>query len=309
MKKLDSVSMKETITKYGKGKMKLILEIFSRSITTVNNLDRISTGEAFRALKNLYRGSKPVGYPKNGLSSVHDKLASFINKNEGQLHLEKPVEKILVDSGKATGVVVSGKKYNFETIVSNILVQDLFSIIDENYFPKEYVKNVKSLTGTGSLCAYYSLRNINENLIGKTFHFIEKNVGVDGNDVVGMIDFMSALPESGLSPLTDYLVQSYIICTPDEAKNKKVLIRLRSLLDKNLEKLIPNFQSELNWAIYPAVWHLDGVAKTIDNDKIEIKTPIKDLYIIGDCVKAPGIGFNCAINSAKILCNDFPVIK
>ena len=26
-----------------------------------------------------------------------------------------------------------------------------------------------------------------------------------------------------------------------------------------------------------------------------------NLYLVGDCVKAPGIGINCAINSANIL--------
>ena len=303
MKQLDSVSMTETIKKYGKGKMKLILEIFSRSITTVNNLDRISTGEMFRSQRNLYRGSKPVGYPKNGLSSIHQKLADFITQNGGKIHLEKPVKKILFDGKKATGVVVEDKEYSFKIIVSNVLIQDLFNIADEKYFPKEYVKNIKSLKGTGSLCAYYSLKKIDSNLLGKTFHFIERNIGVDGDDAVGMIDFMAALPESSLAPSSDYLVQSYIICTPDEAKDKEMLNTLRELLDKNLEKLMPDFHSHLKWAIYPAVWHLDGVAKTIDNTKSDIKTPVESLYIIGDCVKAPGIGINCSLNSAKMLCD------
>ncbi|MCK5300601.1 MAG: NAD(P)/FAD-dependent oxidoreductase, partial [Thermoplasmatales archaeon] len=57
----------------------------------------------------------------------------------------------------------------------------------------------------------------------------------------------------------------------------------------------------LNWVIYPAIWHLDGVAKTIENEKPDIKTPIKNLFIIGDSVKATGIGFNCALNSARLL--------
>ncbi|MCK5261395.1 MAG: NAD(P)/FAD-dependent oxidoreductase [Thermoplasmatales archaeon] len=309
MKQLDSVSMTETIKKYGKGKMKLILEIFSRSITTVNNLDRISTGEMFRSQRNLYRGSKPVGYPKNGLSSIHQKLADFITQNGGKIHLEKPVKKILFDGKKATGVVVEDKEYSFKIIVSNVLIQDLFNIADEKYFPKEYVKNIKSLKGTGSLCAYYSLKKIDSNLLGKTFHFIERNIGVDGDDAVGMIDFMVALPESSLAPSSDYLVQSYIICTPDEAKDKEMLNTLRELLDKNLEKLIPDFRSHLRWAIYPAVWHLDGVAKTIDNTKSDIKTPVENLYIIGDCVKAPGIGINCSLNSAKMLCDVLPSLS
>ena len=72
-------------------------------------------------------------------------------------------------------------------------------------------------------------------------------------------------------------------------------------MDKNLERLIPDFRSQLQWAIYPAIWHLDGVAKTIDNKKLDVETPIENLYVIGDCVKASGIGINCALNSARLL--------
>ena len=57
----------------------------------------------------------------------------------------------------------------------------------------------------------------------------------------------------------------------------------------------------MEWCIYPAVWHLDGVAKTIDNKKPDIFSPIKNLFLVGDGVKAPGIGINCAVNSARIL--------
>jgi len=301
MRRLDDISMTKTIEQYGQGKMKQVLEIFSRSISTVNNLDRISTGEMFRAQRILLKGSKPVGYPKNGLGDIHQKLAKAIISRGGIIQTGKTVQKILIDGTTAIGVMVDNKEYRFDKIASTILVQNLFSIVDEKYFPKTYVKMMKSLQGTGSLCAYYSLKNVNTQLLGKTFHFIERNIGVDGNDAVGMIDFMSAAENTGLSPPSHHLVQSYIICTPKEAQDKKILDKLKIALDKNLERLIPNFHSQLRWAIYPAVWHLDGVAKTTDNAKPEIETPIKNLFIIGDCVKAPGIGINCAINSARIL--------
>ena len=93
--------------------------------------------------------------------------------------------------------------------------------------------------------------------------------------------FVTAQPEAGISPDSKFLIQSYIICTPDEAKSKKTLKKLKEILDKNLEILIPNYHSILNWAIYPTIWHLDGVAKTIDNLKPDVKTPIKDLYLVG----------------------------
>ena len=184
LRKLDNVSITDTIKRYGKGKMKLILEIFSRSITTINNLDLISTGEMFRAQRNLYRGSKPVGYPKKGLNIVHKKFSDYIKKNGGKIYTNKTVEKIIIKNNKAIGIMVDGKKIHFDIIVSSILVQELFKIADEKFFPEKYVSNLKTLKGTGSLCAYYSLNNINDELIGKTFHFIERDIGVEGGDAV-----------------------------------------------------------------------------------------------------------------------------
>jgi len=302
MKKLDKQSITETIRIYAKGKMVTILELLPRVATTVNDLNKISTGESFRATQaNLRRGSTPVGYPQKGLESLSNSFADVIKKSGGEIHLEKEVKEIKFENGKATGVIVDNKEYNFDIVVSNILVQNLFNIASEKHFPKEYVENLKSLDGTGSLCAYYSLNRINPNLKGKSFLFIERNAGVEGKDAVGMIEFVTAQPEAGIAPDSKYLVQSYIICTPDEAKSKKTLEKLKEILDKNLEIISPNYHSILNFAIYPTVWHLDGVAKTIDNIKPDVKTPIENLYLIGDCVKAPGIGINCAVNSARIL--------
>jgi protoporphyrinogen oxidase len=299
MKQLDTVSMTETIKKYGKGKMKTVLEVNPRLISTINNLDLISTGEVFRTQKDMKLGG--VNYPKNGLLKISQTIADYIEKNGGKIHLNSPVSKIIINNKKAEGVVVADKEQMFDTILSNIVVQHLFTIADEQQFPKEYVTTLKALEGTGSLCAYYSLKQIDPRLLGKTFIFIERDVGVDGNDAVGMIDFITAKTETGLAPSSQYLIQSYIICTPKEARDKKILNKLKVALDKNLERIIPQYHSQLQWAIYPSIWHLDGVAKTLVNTKPDIQTPVENLYIIGDCVKAPGIGINCAINSARII--------
>jgi len=305
LSQLDNVSITETIEKYGKGKMKRILEIFSRSITTVNDLDRISTGEMFRAQRNLYRGSKPVGYPKGGLGVIHQKLADIIIQYGGTIKLNSKVKHIEIDHGKVIGIKINDTTISYDYVIYSGLLQSLFNIADKKEFPHQYVNTLKSLTGTGSLSAYYSFSDIPEELIGKTFHFIQRNAGVEGNDAVGMIDFMAADPQAGISPNQSKLVQSYIICNPKEAKQKEILLKLKNVLDKNLGILIPDYQKKLNWALYPSVWHLDGVAKTIDNAKPSIETPIDYFYIIGDGVKAPGIGFNCALNSARLLSEKF----
>ena len=299
MKDLDETSIADTIKKYGTGKSKEILEVNPRLITTVNDLDTISTGEVFRTQRNMKL--KGVRYPKNALSHVVSNLADVIKQNGGEIHINRPIEQIVIEGGKATGVVTNGKTYSSDIVISNILVQDLLNIVDRNHFSTEYIADITSLKGTASLCAYYSLQKIKPDLPGKNFIFIERNVDVKGGDAAGMIDFMVTLPESGMAPPSHYLVQSYVICTPEEAKNKETLKKLKMILDKHLERIIPDFHSQLRWAMYPVIWHLDGVARVIGNKKPDIKTPIENLYLVGDCVNAPGIGINCALNSARLL--------
>ena len=73
---------------------------------------------------------------------------------------------------------------------------------------------------------------------------------------------------------------------------------LRRVLDERLESLMPNYRDHLLFALYPTSYHLDGVAKTIDNEKPDSETPVKNLYLVGDCIKSTGIGMNCAVDSA-----------
>ena len=302
IKALESVSMEETIKKYGKGKMKLTLELFPRLITTVNDLSRISTGETFWAQRELM-GSHPVSYPAGGLNSIAKNFASWIENNGGKI-IHQKVDKVIIENGKASGISAGHEKY-YDVIISSLPVQDTFSIADEREFPREWAEKVKNLEGTGSVCAYYALNELNENLIGKAFVFIERNADVEGNDAVGMVDFKMASPESGMSPPGKYMVQAYVICTPDEAKNMKKVGMLRTILDKYMEKLVPRYEKKMDWCIYPAIWHLDGVAKTIDNEKPAVSTPVKNFFIVGDSTNAKGIGINCAADSANLLMKEF----
>ena len=297
---LKKVPMSETIKKYGKGKMKLTLYLMTSVITTSNDLSVISTGETFMAQRDLLRlyGEKAVGYPRKGSGTLAENLAKAVKKQGGKIHLGRKVEEIVVDDGIAKGIIVEGEMKEFDVIISNVPIQNLFSIVPEKKFPPTWVKKIKGLKGTGSLCAYYSLKKVDSKLVGKSLMFIERDIDIEGGDALGMIDFQTADPHTRLSPKNRYLIQAYIICSPEEARNAKKVAMLRNILDKWVEKISPNFMEDMDWAIYPTTWHLDGVAKTIDNEKPPSKTPIKNLYLVGDCVASTGVGMNCAVDSA-----------
>jgi len=295
---LERVPMSETIQKYGRGKMKLTLELFPRLITTVNDLHRISTGETFWAQRELM-GSHPVSYPVGGLGSLARNLAHWLEGHGGRL-LHREVEKVVIDRGTARGIVAETEE-DYDLVVSNLPAQDTFTIADPDAFPAPYVREMKSLEGTGSLCAWYALNHLDSWLLGKAFTFIEREAGVEGNDAAGMIDFKTACPETALAPPGKYLVQAYIICTPEEARDPATAARLREVLDRHLTRLVPRWEQHLEWALYPAIWHLDGVAKTIDRPKPDVVTPVRHFYLVGDSTKAKGVGINCAADSARVL--------
>jgi len=301
---LESVSMADTIQKYGRGKMRLTLELFSRLITTVNDLGRISTGEMFWAQRELM-GSRPVSYPVGGLGSLANTFVVWLKEHGGRL-LHQEVHEVIVDNHRVQGLVAE-KRHDYDIVVSNLPIQDIFAVVDENTFPSTWVDDAKNLEGTGSLCAWYALRELNPWFMGKAFTFIERDAKVNGKDAVGMIDFKTTCQKAALSPPGRYLVQAYIICTPDEAKDRSTVSHLRDILDKHFTRLIPDWQRHLDWVLYPSIWYLDGVAKTIDNRNPEIHTPLQGFYIVGDSTKAKGVGINCAADSARVLMQELDI--
>lgn len=293
---MKKMSIEEAIKIYGRGKLKTILEIFPRLISTVNDLSKISAGETLFSQRELLGGS-PVVYPIGGLKSISNAFAEYIKKNGGKIFTERRVKNIDIDNNKAVGV--DGKIY--DAVIIDMPVQKIFSIVKEKHFPARWVKKIKGLKPTGSMVAYHAFNKIDEKLMDKSFVFIEKNDGFDGNAIAGMIDFKMANPIAGLSPEKKYLIQSYAICSPEEAKNRKKWDELISVINKNLEKLIHGYEKNVEWEIYNTIWHLDGVAKTIDNEKPDVRTPIKNLYLAGDSVNSKGVGINCAIDSANLI--------
>ncbi len=296
--KTEKTPISETIDKYCGGLIKDALGTSARFISTVNDLDKISTAEVLEVLRRWGGEAEPTGYPRDGSGTLAEGLAEIIKKNGGKVNLGREVDKILIDGGEAKGVIVDGEEKKLDIVISNLPVQDLFEIAPEEHFPDAYVDKLVNLKGSGSVCAYYALEHLDEDVLRKPIAFREKNLGVDGDHASGIIDFQTVKPEMNMSPEGEYLVQAYIICTPEEAKDKGTVRKLIKALDKNMEILVPGFRDDLKFAIYPTIYHLDGVAKTIDNEKPTSNTPVKDLYMVGDCIKSFGIGMNCAVDSA-----------
>ena len=294
----DAIPLSQILEKYCRCQMIDSIGIYGRLIATVNDIGQISSGETIRVMRRFGLGVRPTGYPANGTSMLSRGLSDAVFANGGNIFLNSRVDRILIEDGIARGLSVDGERKTYDFVISSLPVQDLFQVADEKLFPPQYVKDLKNLSGTGSVSACYALREIDSKRLRRPYAFTTEDSGFEGGVVAGIIDFQTADPGMGLSPEGRYLVQGYAICTPQEARDKRKVGQLRALLDENLERLMPGFKRHLDFALYPTSYHLDGVAKTIGNRKPGSKAPIKNLFLVGDGVQATGIGMNGAVDSA-----------
>lgn len=72
-------------------------------------------------------------YPDKGMYSVVSGIAALAKELGVKIETDKPVEKILVEDGKAIGVVSEGKKYNFDIVVSGADYHHSESLLDSKY--------------------------------------------------------------------------------------------------------------------------------------------------------------------------------
>ncbi|WP_332881876.1 phytoene desaturase family protein [Methanosarcina horonobensis] len=81
--------------------------------------DEVPVEEVFEIIENMYRFGGP-GIPKGGCKGVIDALEAVILANGGKIHTGQEVSKILIENGKAAGVVVGSKNHEADLVISNL---------------------------------------------------------------------------------------------------------------------------------------------------------------------------------------------
>jgi len=81
--------------------------------------NEVPVEEVFEIIENMYRFGGP-GIPKGGCKGIIDALEAIILANGGKIHTGQEVSKILVDNGKAAGVVAESKKHEADIVISNL---------------------------------------------------------------------------------------------------------------------------------------------------------------------------------------------
>jgi len=149
---LDDVSVKEWLSERG-DIPKPLFSFFATwaNIAATGLYELVAMSEISRILQIF--GSTTTGFPRGGYSRVIDDILDVFKSNGGTLKLRTPVERILVESGRAIGVATRDRVYKSHIVVSNAGIQPtVLKLVGEEHFDKSYVGYVKDIVPSLGFC-------------------------------------------------------------------------------------------------------------------------------------------------------------
>lgn len=100
--------------------------------------------------------SKGVYTFKGGTDVLIGKMKDELLKNNVDIKLQARVDHVLVENGKATGVVVNGKNIRSKAVLSNGNIRStVLNMVGPEHFPEEFIERTKKVRLNSSSCQVY----------------------------------------------------------------------------------------------------------------------------------------------------------
>jgi phytoene dehydrogenase-like protein len=291
-----SINLRDWLLQYTRDEN--VLSIFQAIVSSLHliNANELPAGEYFRFIKES--AGFRMGYAPQGNIVFVEELARTIRRNGGDLWTRCQTKRILVNGGKVEGVVIEKKDKEIEikaqVVVSNVGPQETVELTGSQNFDKGYTKQMKEtlksapaiwihvaadrpLTGVPTLVVCDSRRL---NVIGCPT-LVCPDLAPPGKHLL----VIGAPLESSLPPYN---------------LEKEIKLTIQDMRD-----IMPGFEKhcEIIWvAVFQRGW--PGYRSWPGYD-LPQKTPIENLYNVGDGVRPPGrIGLPAVCLTARLVFED-----
>ncbi len=238
--------------------------------------------------------SKGVYTFKGGTELLISKMKDELLKNNVDIKLQSRVDKILIEDGKATGVVLNGKPIYSKAVLSNGNIRStILGLVGEEHFPREYIEKTKAVRLNSSSCqVYMGLK------AGATIPYI------------GELVFTSSYPTYDPSRLLDLKVSSrtFSVYYPKEARPQVPDARVAIVSSTNChyddwKKLsAEEYEAEKNFMIEETIKGLEAFIPDI-RDKLEIVEAATPLTVERYTLHPKGSSFGTKFEGLEISMN------
>lgn len=238
--------------------------------------------------------SKGVYTFRGGTDFLINKMKEELLKNNVDIKLQAKVEKITVENGKTTGVILNGKPIKARAVLSNGNIKStVLSLVGEEYFPTDYIEKTKKIRLNSSSCQVYM--GLKE---GATIPYI------------GELVFTSSYPTYDPARLLDLKVSSrtFSVYYPEETRPQVENARVAIVSSTNChyddwKKLTPEeYEAEKKIMIEDTIKGLEAFIPDI-RDKLEVVEAATPLTVERYTLHPKGTSFGTKFEGLDVSMN------
>lgn len=238
--------------------------------------DEVPVEEIFEIIENMYRFGGP-GVPVGGCKGIIDALESVIAAHGGKIHTRAEVSKILLQNGKAAGVLIGEEVHKADLIISNLGHVATARLCREALSGEKnsgYLRQLETLRPSAGIKICLAA---DEPLVGHSGILLTPYAKrVNGINEVTQVD-------PRLAPPGKHLTMSHQYVAPENIKNLEAEIELGL---QDLKEIFPDKRYEvLLIQSYYDSWPVNRATSGTDPGN---ETPIPELYVVGDGAKGKG---------------------
>lgn len=274
----DNISFREWLSQYTNNEK--IFKMYDLAICDVTGVrtDAVPAGEFIRILRYIGSAGSRWVLPKGHLRGLVDAFVDVIKANGGELWTKSRVKKILVKDLTARGVIVErdGKEMEIESqvVINNSGPRDMVRIAGEENFDKGYIKRVQKMKSSTLINIYWRCNKPVVDYAGIHCFPLEDPpfIAVDYS-----LTWRDLAPEGKYTLLAGGSTLSGQDTKKDLEHLEETVYRHFPVLREYGEVLV----AQTFHKTWPYVWAIPGY-------DIENKTPIENLYVVGDGAKPRG---------------------
>jgi protoporphyrinogen oxidase len=318
MEKLDDVSLWEWLCKKTDNTVIRDFHGVMGSLNcSINDPALVSAGDYLKVTQQIVKegatmSSGSVGFIDSselaGYDHIAKQLAHVVETNGGKVVLDAPVREILVEKNCVKGVVYEQggeeKKISASTVISNLPVTQVFSIVPEHHFSPDFVNKVKSFWASGAAFGIFGLKESFTDISGFVLNpSLIKADDLFQADVRGVaIQPSNFLPNR--VPKGKHILEIGGFLTGEEAHEQEKVDRVCSAIMEFLKAQSPRFEETIEWGIFMCSDGICPVAEStgqVGDNRPDVKSSIEGLYFVGDTVRCWG-GVVDAVAHSALLC-------
>jgi len=279
-----------------------IIEVFQVLVKTTMmvKVDEVSARYFFKLVRTV-KGASEFGYCSDGSAALPEALGRTVLQNGGEIWTDSRVTRIVVDDGVVQGAILNHQEREFfieaQVVVSDTGPKKTVELAGENYFDPDYLQELETkLEPTTVICLQVGL---NEPL------FEQNHVLLTGTNRVYAL-YQPTVICPGLAPEGKHLLianaipQSSLALSSEAGRQREI-----DLCFEDIEEAYPEFTKSsmvLLTGLYRDFW--PGMHSWPGKD-MPIKTPIINLYNVGDGVKQSGYsGLPAVVKSGMLVAGE-----